>query len=113
VAPAKQGWSFLEMSVRRGDFAIVAVGATLTCVSSKIERAALVVAGMSNGATRLSDLEAQLTGRAPTLETFRDVAAQAALAVDAQSDTHADERYRRDLVRTLLTGALVDAAAPI
>ena len=110
VAPANQGWAFHEMSVRHGDFAIVAVGATLICVDSAIERAALVVAGLSQGAVRLTQFESQLIGRAPTLETFRDIATQAAITADAQSDVHADEQYRRDLVRTLLTRALLDAA---
>jgi len=110
VAPEQQGWGFREMSVRKGDFALTGVAATLTVASEKIASAALAVCGVGDRAQRLRSVEASLIGGSPNSDAFARAGEQAGAALDPQTDLHADAAYRRDLVRTLVERALVAAA---
>jgi carbon-monoxide dehydrogenase medium subunit len=110
VAEKGQGWSFQEVSVRKGDFALVGVAATVTVKGGKIKGAALSLCGIGDRATRLSAVEATLAGAADSKQTFVAAAEAAASAVDPQEDVNADPTYRRDLVRTLVARALSEAA---
>jgi aerobic carbon-monoxide dehydrogenase medium subunit len=110
AAPKGQGWSFLEVSVRKGDFAIAGVGATLSMSGGRISGAALTICGVGDRAARLTSVEAALMGAAADSATFDKAADAAAAAVDPQTDVNADPAYRRDLVRTLSVRALTEAA---
>jgi CO/xanthine dehydrogenase FAD-binding subunit len=110
VAPEQQGWGFREMSVRKGDFALTGVAATLTVAREKIASAALAVCGVGDRAQRLRSVEASLIGGSPNSDAFARAGEQASAALDPQTDLHADAAYRRDLVRTLVERALVAAA---
>jgi aerobic carbon-monoxide dehydrogenase medium subunit len=109
VAPKGQVWSFQEMSIRKGDFAIVGVASTLTIADGLIKQAALAVCGVGSKATRLASVEAKLVGAAPDSKTIAKAADAAAAAVNPQTDMNADPIYRRDLVRTLVSRALTEA----
>jgi aerobic carbon-monoxide dehydrogenase medium subunit len=110
VAPKGQGWSFHEVSVRKGDFAMAGVAATVSLSQGKIASVALTVCGVGNRAARLGSVEASLVGAAPDAATFAKAADAAAAAVKPQSDINGDPAYRRDLVRSLVARALEEAA---
>ena len=64
------------------------------------------------GATtfRLPAVEARLDGQPPGAAMFAEAAEAAMTAVDPPSDVHADEVYRRDLVKVLTERVLATAA---
>ena len=110
-APAGQGAGFHEVSPRKGDFAYVAVGATLQVADGACSAARIVCAGVGDGPHRARAAEDALAGAAPGDDAFRQAAAAAADGIDPNEDFHADADYRRDLVRSLTRRALADAAS--
>ncbi|MDE0050020.1 MAG: FAD binding domain-containing protein [Rhodospirillales bacterium] len=110
-APAGQGAGFHEVSARKGDFAYVAVGATLELAEGACAAARIVCAGVGDGPHRARAAEEALAGAAPGDEAFGQAAAAAADSIDPGEDFHADADYRRDLVRSLTRRALADAAS--
>ena len=108
-APAAQGWSFKEMSTRKGDFALVGIAATLDCPNGASTDSRVVAIGVGERAQRLDAAEAAITG-AGIDDTSLTAAAQAARdSVDPPSDFHADSEFRRDLVFSLTKRALSEA----
>jgi aerobic carbon-monoxide dehydrogenase medium subunit len=110
VPPKGHGWSFQEVSQRKGDFALVAAGALLTMEGGKCRNVRL---GFRNaGATvfRLNAVEAQIEGKEPSAQLFAAAANAAMSAVAPPSDLHADADYRRDLVKVLTERVLAQAA---
>ena len=110
-APAGQGAAFHEVSPRKGDFAYVAVGATLALDGGACSGARIVCAGVGDGPYRARAAEDGLAGAAPGEDAFRRAAEAAADGIDPAEDFHADADYRRDLVRSLTRRALADAAS--
>ena len=110
-APAGQGAAFYEVSPRKGDFAYVAVGATVELADGACTGARIVCAGVGDGPHRARAAEDALAGAAPGDDAFRQAAAAAAESIDPSEDFHADADYRRDLVRSLTRRALADAAS--
>ena len=109
VWPAGQGWSFMEVSPRAGDYAPVGVAATLRAADGVCRAARLVYSGVGPRPIRVDKAEQMLVGRPSREATFREVAEIAAEQVDPTSDFHATAEYRRDLVRVLTRRALVVA----
>ena len=110
-APDGQGAAFHEVSPRKGDFAYVAVGATLTLAGGACSGVRIVCAGVGDGPYRAHAAEDGLAGAAPGDDAFRQAAEAAAEGIDPGEDFHADADYRRDLVRSLTRRALADAAS--
>jgi aerobic carbon-monoxide dehydrogenase medium subunit len=110
IAPDKQGWGFREISVRKGDFALVGIAATLKVAKGKIVGAILAACGVGEQARRLPAAEAALTRASPGKDAFAQAGEAAVADLDPHFSVHADEPYRRDLVRTLTARALSDAA---
>ena len=110
-APAGQGAGFHEVSARKGDFAYVAVGATVELDGGACSAVRIACAGVGDGPHRARAAEGALTGAAPGDDAFRAAAAAAAESIDPSEDFHADADYRRDLVRSLTRRALADAAS--
>ena len=110
-APAGQGAAFQEVSPRKGDFAYVAVGATVALSGGACGAVRIVCAGVGDGPYRARAAEDGLTGAAPDEEAFRRAAEAAAEGIDPAEDFHADADYRRDLVRSLTRRALAEAAS--
>ncbi len=109
AAPEGQGWGFHEFSPRKGDFALVAVAATLSVSSGRIQGVALASAGIGPHARRLKEAETALAGAQPGPDAFSKAAALEAAAADPQEDYHADAAYRRDLLEAMVRRALADA----
>jgi carbon-monoxide dehydrogenase medium subunit len=103
------GWGFEEVSRRHGDFALAAVGATLTVEDGKIAQARIAIAGADEKAVRANDAEALLKGKALEPKLL-DAACEAARAcVSPNTDLHASADYRRHLVGVLTTKVLTAA----
>jgi len=111
VAPTNQGWAFEEAANRKGDFAMAAVGATLTLSGGICSQAAIAVAGMSERATRLSALEVLLERQALDDGLIMRAALLAKNSVNPDSSYHADADFKRDLAEALTERALKNARA--
>ncbi len=107
--PQGQGYAFDEVSQRHGDFAIVAAGCTLTVADGVCQRVRLGYAGVGPHAARVPAAEAALVNQPATPESFAKAAEVAAGSVQPTSDVHADQAYRRDLVRALSARVLAAA----
>jgi CO/xanthine dehydrogenase FAD-binding subunit len=108
--PAKgHGWSFQEVSQRKGDFALVAAGAMLTIDDGVCRDVRLGFRNVGETIFRIPAIEAQIEGQAPSSALYSAAAKAAMDAVDPSSDVHADEIYRRDLVKALTERVLTTA----
>jgi carbon-monoxide dehydrogenase medium subunit len=110
VPPKGHGWSFQEVSQRKGDFALVAAGALLTIDSGKCRKVRLGFRNAGAGVFRVNAVEAQIEGKEPTAQLFAAAADLAMRTVAPPSDLHADADYRRDLVKVLTERVLAQAA---
>ena len=108
---AGQGWSFMEVSPRKGDFALVGVAATLQVKDGTCQAARLVYSGVAGRAQRVPEAEQALVGRTADEAAFRAAASIASQRVQPPSDFHATAAYRRDLVHVLTRRALAQALA--
>src|SRR5215475_9463282 len=109
VWPAGQGWSFMEVSPRAGDYALVGVAAALRASDGVCQSARLAYSGVGPRPVRVTKAEQVLIGRPSREATFREAAEVAAEQVDPLSDFHATADYRRDLVQALTRRALMAA----
>ena len=107
--PQGQGWSFMEYSPRKGDYALVGVAATLQVSDGICQAARLVYTGVGEHTLRITEAEQALVGNPPGEAAFQEAADIASRSVDPSSDVHASADYRRDLVRALTTRALQQA----
>jgi CO/xanthine dehydrogenase FAD-binding subunit len=108
--PAKgHGWSFQEVSQRKGDFALVAAAALLTLENGTCRDVRLGFRNVGERIFRLNVVEAQIEGQSPSERLFAAAASAAMDAVDPPSDLHADADYRRDLVEALTERVLAKA----
>lgn len=106
--PARTGWSFLEVSRRRGDFAMVGVAVTLTLDSSKkkCQGARIVLTGVAGAPVRRPEAEKMLVGKEPSDALFAQVGLAAAKGLDPDSDIHASAEYRKSVAPVVVQRAL-------
>ncbi len=103
------GFSFLEMSRRHGDFAIAGVACLLAVdAKSHIEKVAVSVIGVSNGAARLRQAEKALVGSACTDDLVR-AASQEIEQLEAPADAHHSGDFRKRTAKTLFCRAVQNA----
>jgi aerobic carbon-monoxide dehydrogenase medium subunit len=95
-----------EFARRPGDFAIAAVAVYLQFTGARCIRARIATAGIERQQGRLKSAEKLLESRAITSEVIEEVAAEAAEAVDPQSDRQGSSDFRRHLTRVLCRRAL-------
>jgi len=107
--PPSTGWGFEEVSRRHGDFALAAVGVTLTVADGTIAEARIAIAGADERAVRASEAEALLKGQALDPKLLDAACDAARAAVNPNTDLHASADYRRHLVG-VLTGKALSAA---
>jgi CO/xanthine dehydrogenase FAD-binding subunit len=105
------GWSFQEVSQRKGDYALAAAGAMLAIDGGVCRQVRLGFRNVGETIFRMPAIEARIEGQPPRAALFSDAATAAMNAVDPPSDLHADEAYRRDLVKVLAERVLATAAA--
>ena len=104
------GWSFQEVSRRRGDFAVAAAAATVTLDERGIcRKARVVVGGVSGIPLRMRGVEEALldTDLAPAL--IAEAAELVKGEINPQADIHASAEYRRDVATILVRRALETA----
>ena len=101
IPPKGHGWSFQEVSQRKGDFALVAGAAMLTLENGACRNVRLGFRNVGETTFRLNAVEAQIEGQAPSQQLISIAASAAMKAVEPPSDLHADADYRRDLVMAL------------
>src|SRR5439155_1875700 len=111
VPPPRTGTAWLEVSRRRGDYAVCGVGVLVTLDDDHhIERAK--AAYVSVGPTPVCvDLTGAVGGQPAGSADWDAAGALAASAVHPDDDLHASAAYRRHLVRVLTARACREAAA--
>jgi carbon-monoxide dehydrogenase medium subunit len=109
--PRRSGWSFLEVSRRHHDFALVGVAALVTVArDSRCEDARLVYFSVGDGPIEAHQAVAVLRGQEITEGLVHEAAETASQSdVDPQSDINASADYRRHLVNVLGRRALAEA----
>lgn len=108
LAP-RTGFAFEEVSQRSGDFAIAAAAALIRLDGERIVEARLAMMGVDETPIRLRDVEAALLGETPSAALARDAAAEAAEAVQPNTDLKASADFRRHLSRGLVERVLSGA----
>lgn len=105
-----EGWSLQQISRRAGDFAIVAVAATMRLdEAGQVEDLRLAVGGMDATPLRLDDIERGAVGRRPDGHWKDEISSAAAGYGSPESDVHASASYRRDVCAVLTERALTEA----
>lgn len=111
IWPEKRtGSAFTEISVRHGDFAMVAAAAQVALDDKgRCARAAFGLGGVGGTPLAFPKIASRLIGTKLNDEAVRDAADAAASETDPGSDLHATAEYRRHLARVLGTRALREA----
>ena len=110
VLAGRTGWSFQEVSRRRGDFAVVDAAAAVTLDERGVcQQARVVVGGVSGVPMRLWRLEEALAGTELAPPLIAEAAELVKSEIDPQSDIHASAEYRRDVAAVLVRRALETA----
>ena len=108
----RTGWSFQEVSRRRGDFAVVNAAALVTLAEDgRCQQARVVVGGVSGVPLRLGSVEASLVNTTLAPGTLATTAEQIKDGLNPHSDVHASAEYRRDVAGVLVRRALETAFA--
>jgi len=102
-------WTFLELSRRKADFAVVMVAIGVLMEGSRCVRARVVVGGAHPTPIRLVDAEASLTGARVDRALADDVARQAAGQLRPSSDVHGSADYRRQVAGVILRRTILQA----
>jgi CO/xanthine dehydrogenase FAD-binding subunit len=104
------GSAFTEISVRHGDFAMVAAAAQVALDGGgRCTRAALGVGGAGRTPLAFPKIAARLVGTQLEDAALRDAAQAAAAECEPGSDLHASAEYRRHLAGVLAARALREA----
>ena len=110
VFAAQTGWSFMELSRRHGDFAIVAVASMLTMGEKGVcQKAKIALGGVAPTPIRARAAEDLLTGKPITEDLMAEAGIKAAEATDPESDYYASAEYRKDMARVYTVRSLKEA----
>jgi carbon-monoxide dehydrogenase medium subunit len=109
--PPQSGWSFLEVTRRHHDFALVGVAAVVILdTHGQCDETRLVYFSVGDGPVEARQAAALLKGQAPTPEAIQQAAETAGdVDLDPNSDINASARYRRHLAKVLGRRALTEA----
>ena len=106
----RTGSAFTEISIRHGDFAIVAAAAQVALdADGRCTRAAFGLGGVGGTPLAFPGLAAALIGFPLNEKSIRETAAHAAAESEPGSDLHASAEYRRHLAGVLLARVLKDS----
>jgi carbon-monoxide dehydrogenase medium subunit len=109
--PPNMAWSFMEVSRRHGDFAMVGAiaGLAVDRTRNAITAARLVYCGVGATPQRIVEAEQALQGQPPGEAAFADAAALVSQGVDPHDDLHASTAYRRSVAGALTRRTLNQA----
>lgn len=103
----RTGSAFAEISVRHGDFAMVAAAAQIALDDDgRCARAALGLGGVGQTPLAFQKLAARLAGTRLEENVIEDIAHSAAAESEPSNDLHASAEYRRHLARVLAARVL-------
>lgn len=103
------GWAFEEVARRAGDFALAAVGVTISMHDHKCEHVRIGMMGVGETPLRAVEAESLLVGRRLS-DTLIDAAvASIRSAIEPNTDLHASGDYRRHLAGALAGKAIAAA----
>jgi len=102
----REGAAILEVTRRRGDFALAGAVARLGAPDGVCEVARIVVFAVGPHALRIDAAEQLLVGSQLADEDLAAAAQEASAAVEPHSDVHASAAYRQRAVRVLCRRAL-------
>jgi len=106
----RAGSAFTEISIRHGDFAMVAAAAQLALdAEGRCIRAVLGLGGVGGTPLAFPKIAVRLVGTKLEDGALRDAAEAAAAACEPGSDLHATAEYRRHLARVLTARVLREA----
>jgi CO/xanthine dehydrogenase FAD-binding subunit len=109
--PQRTGSSFLEISRRHGDFAIVGVAALLTLdTHGRCDGARIALTGVGPTPVRAHEAEKLVAGQEPGVELFRAVGEAAASRLEPDGDLHASAEYRKEVAAVMVRRALLAAS---
>jgi carbon-monoxide dehydrogenase medium subunit len=104
--------AYAKLYQRASHFAIVGVAAALDVKNGAIQGARVAVTGAGPSATRLTDVEATLTGTPLAMSSAEAAARLAGARIeDVNADIHASAEYRRAMVAVFTERALAVAIA--
>jgi carbon-monoxide dehydrogenase medium subunit len=109
VAGPGEGAAFQLFSRRHGDFAIVAVAATMTVRNARIAALRVGIGGVGPVPIAYTDRCQQYVGQAADSGRIREVARALRDAVEPEDDTRIPADFRRELTETLTARALARA----
>jgi CO/xanthine dehydrogenase FAD-binding subunit len=109
--PPGHGYSFLEVSQRYGDRALIAAGCLLTIRYGICRDVRIGFRNAVHNVFRIPAAEARLEGKPASAAMIDEAADAAASNVTSAGDLHADEAYRRDVTATLAQRMLRAACA--
>ncbi len=109
--PPGHGYSFLEVSQRYGDRALIAAGCLLTLRYGTCRDVRIGFRNAVDNVFRIPAAEAKLEGKAASVSLIEEASEAAADNIQAADDLHADEAYRRDVTSTLARRMLREACA--
>lgn len=102
--------AFRMFNQRHGDFALVAVAATLTLAQGRVVAMRLGIGGTSPVPQLLAAVTERFLGEAPTREWISAVARAVRDAVDPAEHPRVPAAYRKELAETLVARALARCA---
>lgn len=104
------GWSFREISRRKGDFALAGAAVLLSLAGGRISDSRVVVFAVNATAVRLPAAEQVLRGQAPGEALFREAGLAGAAEIEEPiADVHASADFRRHLVSVVVARGLAEA----
>lgn len=103
--------AFEEASLRKGDFAMSAVGVRLMMAGGICTTARIALAGVSDTPLRAAGAEALLAGRNPDPTLIAEAAEATVEGIDFTGTASISAAYRKDLTRELVRRALSRAQA--
>ncbi len=109
--PQDMAWSFLEVSRRHGDFALVGAiaGLRLDQARKSIAEARLVFFGVGPTPVRVQAAEKLLAGQTPGEAAFQAASDAVTKELDPDNDLHASAEYRRSVAGALTRRSLQQA----
>ncbi|MCH8091182.1 MAG: xanthine dehydrogenase family protein subunit M [Proteobacteria bacterium] len=104
------GTGFQEVSIRAGDFAIVAAAVQLALDESGVcKRAAVALGGVAPTPVRIEATAEALISTKLDAETVHEAALLAVNEIDPGADVHASAEYRRRTARVMVERAILEA----
>lgn len=109
--PAGEAGAFEIFSRRRGDYAMLAVAATVAVRDGRVSRLRLGINGASAVPQRLTRLETEFADQPPDRDWLARIARAAAQLVEVDDSERVPSAFRRELAETLTGRALGSALA--